>query len=128
MNKPIGAENYHPLGGLLLTPHAASNKNKIVGYEMFLLKLARQRSIELRIEKNVVKIISNIRVRTYYDVNLENIPEVSPALIKKTLKTSNINYEDGYTCFIAKCMFCNKSTNTSKPPTAKIYINKTTGW
>lgn len=92
------------------------------------MKLARQRNIKFRREKNIVKIISNVRFRTYYDVGLENIPEVSTALIKKTLKTSNISYEDGYTCFIAKCTFCNRSTNNSKQPVAKIYINKTTGW
>ncbi|XP_018577269.1 twinkle protein, mitochondrial [Anoplophora glabripennis] len=94
---------------------------------MFLLKLVRHRSSKFKVERNIVKIIPNIRIRTYYDVNLENIPEVSTALIRKTLKANNIAYEDGYTCFIAKCSFCHKSCNNVKQHTAKIYINKTTG-
>ncbi|KAJ8924787.1 hypothetical protein NQ315_000940 [Exocentrus adspersus] len=91
---------------------------------MFLFKFAKG-NIKFKVE-NAVKDVRNIKIRTYNDVRLDSIPEVSPALIRKTLKANNITYEDGYTCFIAQCAFCHKSTNSTKS-TSKLYINKTTG-
>ncbi|CAG9862156.1 unnamed protein product [Phyllotreta striolata] len=52
-----------------------------------------------------------------------DIPEVSKTLIKKTLKTNNVNFEEGFTCFIAPCLLCHKCNKN-----AKLYINKTTGF
>ncbi|KAJ8953200.1 hypothetical protein NQ318_003239, partial [Aromia moschata] len=63
--------------------------------------------------------------RNYNDISFEDIPEVSTASIKKTLKANNISYDDGYTCFVTQCPFCTLQKNLSS--TAKVYINKTTG-
>lgn len=63
-------------------------------------------------------------MRLYKDLAFEDIPEVSTPLIKKTLSANGISFEEGHTCFIAKCNLFNNCNTDEK---AKIYINKTTG-
>lgn len=58
----------------------------------------------------------------YNDLAFEDIPEVSPALIKKKLRLNNLNFDEGFTCFIIPCKYCLEERKTSK-----IYINKATG-
>lgn len=67
---------------------------------------------------------SNQSNRFYNSLSFEDIPEVSPNQIKKTLKNLNIQYEEGFTCFVTPCPICNKPVKTNIP---KIYINKMTG-
>ncbi|CAG9770607.1 unnamed protein product [Ceutorhynchus assimilis] len=64
-------------------------------------------------------------LRRYNNIAFEDIPEVSTALIKKTLCLHG-NIEEGHTCFITKCTIC-KSGKTDAKSNAKLYINKTTG-
>lgn len=65
-------------------------------------------------------------MRRYNHVPFEDIPEVSPALIKKLLSNNGLSIEDGYTCFITKCCIC-KSGKSEAKANAKLYVNKTTG-
>ncbi|KAG5887525.1 hypothetical protein JTB14_022137 [Gonioctena quinquepunctata] len=62
------------------------------------------------------------KLRKYNDVAVDDIPDVSTASIKKALKLNNVNYEEGFTCFVVQCTMCHKPAKSSK-----IYINKATG-
>lgn len=70
-----------------------------------------------------MKILLHQSYRKLKDIAFEDVPvvEVSTATIKKCLKENHLNYEDGFTCFIIKCVFCNHDNKSS------IYVNKTTG-
>lgn len=70
----------------------------------------------------------NLVARNYNDIPFEDIPEVSPAVIKKTLNNRKLNFNDGFTCFIILCPLCSsQSTKKSKSIVPNLYINKTTG-
>ncbi|XP_030746824.1 twinkle protein, mitochondrial-like isoform X2 [Sitophilus oryzae] len=80
--------------------------------------------------------ISNVRIpqrnsirsviRKYNNINFEDIPEVSPGKIKKTFNINGLSFEEGYTCFISKCIIC-KNVKDETKSTPKLYINKNTG-
>lgn len=61
--------------------------------------------------------------RKIRDVTFENNPMtvVSSALIKKQFKEKKLNHEEGFTCFIIKCIFCGSTKKSN------LYVNKTTG-
>ncbi|KAJ3662790.1 hypothetical protein Zmor_007118 [Zophobas morio] len=67
---------------------------------------------------------SKLIVRNYNDIPFEDIPEVSPAMIKKILNDKKISFDEGFTCFIVHCT-CHKKTSKNTPK--NLYINKTTG-
>lgn len=77
--------------------------------------------------KNTLRVLNiknklGLQERAFNDVAFEDIPEVSTALIKKTFRLNNLNFEEGFTCFLISCKFCLKDAKTMK-----MYINKTTG-
>lgn len=82
--------------------------------------------------KTTKKLISNKLIqpkafcRNFKDVSFETVSDVSPSYLKKAFKTHNLTFEEGFTCFILKCMICTKTVD-KKIDTDKIYINKTTG-
>lgn len=63
--------------------------------------------------------------RYFNDITHDDIPEVSSSLIKKIMNNNNLQFDDGYTCFITSCFLC--KTNLRKSANTKLYINKTTG-
>lgn len=63
--------------------------------------------------------------RNYNELPFEDIPEVSPAIIKKTFKSYNVSFDEGFTCFITSCPLCSKIG--TKTPGRSLYINKATG-
>lgn len=73
--------------------------------------------------------ISNMKIllhqthRKIKDIAFQDLPvsEVTPSIIKKHIKESGLIYEDGFTCFIIRCGFCDKEKKS------KTYINKNTG-
>lgn len=66
-----------------------------------------------------------LSLRQVTDVSFEDSADVSPNLIKRTLTSNQVSYEEGYTCFIINCPECHRPT---KPSTStRLYINKMTG-
>lgn len=72
-----------------------------------------------------------IKVRNYNNIDFEDIPDVTPASIKRILKQNSISFEEGYTSFITYCLLCGKQVSNGAaklpPCTNKFFINKTTG-
>lgn len=87
---------------------------------MLLIKLIKQNVSGILKRKSMRSVVPH----RYYELSFEDIPEVSPSIIKKTLNKNNISFEEGYTCFIVTCPVCSK---TSKKPASTLYINKMTG-
>ncbi|XP_018327225.1 uncharacterized protein LOC108738342 [Agrilus planipennis] len=67
--------------------------------------------------------IKNDTARPYNVLVNDDIPEVSPSIIKKALSSANITFEEGNTCFIVPCSVCCKSSKAAP----KLYINTMTG-
>lgn len=63
--------------------------------------------------------------RNFNDLPFDDIPEVSPASIKKVLRAQSLQFEEGYACFITCCPMCKK--NAKMTLSSKIYIDKATG-
>lgn len=80
------------------------------------------RNVQLVVKKNCY--VKHVSVRKFNDISFEDITDISPAVIKRTLSSNNVNFEEGFTSFIINCPTCQKST---KPAQAKLYINKITG-
>lgn len=73
--------------------------------------------------KRLVARNTNVILKQFFnDISYNDIPEVSQSIIKNTLRKNNIQFEEGYTCFITACLICKHTKSATK-----LYINKTTG-
>jgi hypothetical protein len=92
---------------------------------MSLLKTFKLNSIILSTPKILTP---NLFTRNYNDIPFEDVPEVSPALIKKTLNNQKVSFEEGFTSFIIACPICSgNAIKNTKGNLQNVYINKTTG-
>ncbi|CAH1366787.1 unnamed protein product [Tenebrio molitor] len=92
---------------------------------MSLLKTFKLNSIILSTPKILTP---NLFTRNYNDIPFEDVPEVSPALIKKTLNNQKVSFEEGFTSFIIACPLCSgNAIKNTKGNLQNVYINKTTG-
>ncbi|XP_045483624.1 mitochondrial DNA helicase [Harmonia axyridis] len=83
---------------------------------MFLLRNLRKNNVALFKYSYIIK--------TFKNASVEDVPSVSSSSIKKTFKSSNIEFEEGHTCFKTQCPICKLN---SKPTISTLYVNKTTG-
>lgn len=88
---------------------------------MFLTKLCSKASRQLL--RNHV-FTTNHATKRFMELAIENVPDVSPASLKRAFNSHNLAFEEGYTCFTLKCSIC--SSNKKNDP-QKIFVNKTTG-
>lgn len=89
---------------------------------MYLNRLIR-RKLPTLLKKNE-KTPSCFCARSYNNVQLEEIPEVTQTKIRAFLKKQSVQFEDGYTGFLTACPNCHKG---NKATASYLYINKTTG-
>ncbi|KAK9876163.1 hypothetical protein WA026_011279 [Henosepilachna vigintioctopunctata] len=59
--------------------------------------------------------------RHFKNASIEDVPEVSQALIKRIFRSNNMKFEEGYTCFTTDCHLCHHNMKST------LYVNKTTG-
>lgn len=62
--------------------------------------------------------------RNFKNASVDDVPCVSTSSIRKILKSSNINFEEGHTCFTTQCPICKLN---AKSTLSTLYVNKTTG-
>ncbi|KAK4877568.1 hypothetical protein RN001_010074 [Aquatica leii] len=72
-----------------------------------------------------VTLYNNTVKRHFNDISFEEIIDISPSTIKRTLAIHKLNYEEGHTCFMINCPVCQVNVKSMNSP--KLYINKTTG-
>ncbi|KAL3287920.1 hypothetical protein HHI36_002376 [Cryptolaemus montrouzieri] len=61
--------------------------------------------------------------RSFKNTSIEDVPNVTPTSIKRVLKSLNIPFQEGFTCFVTECPICKENSKH----TADLYVNKTTG-
>ncbi|XP_022902467.2 mitochondrial DNA helicase [Onthophagus taurus] len=66
--------------------------------------------------------IPGIFYRNINNIALDDTPHITSSEIKKVLNGNNVSFEEGYTCYLAKCSVCNVDTKRH------LYINKITGF
>lgn len=70
--------------------------------------------------------VQHIQFRSFKDVRLEDIPEVSVSTIRSKFKKYDMKFEEVYTNFIISCPMCEKQKESLIDKT-KIFVNKRTG-
>ena len=60
--------------------------------------------------------------RLYHNIN-DDVPMVNISLIKQTLKSKNLPFQEGHACIFSYSKIC----EDTKHKDCKIYINKVTG-